>query len=715
MGIEEDGIMRGRPQARNDVDVFALGRAIKRRKLWVAAPVLACFLASTVAVTVIKPRYTAEAKILLENQESFFTQPDRADRAIDALPDEEAVQSQVQLVSSRDLARKAIKVLDLQGNPEFDPLADGLDRVSRLLVLLGLERDPLRAAPEDRILSSFAEKLTVYPVVKSRVLTLQFTSLDPDLAAKAANTVSMLYIGLQSEAKRDSAHAAATSLATLIAKVRDRVAAADSNVQAYRAETGLLLGANNTTITAQQLADVNGQLAQARTTQADSEAKAKLLRDMIKVNRIAEVPDVANNDMIRRVFDQRMLVKTQIAQQSQTLLPGHPRMQELNAQLADIDRQMRAAADQVVRTLENDAKISAGRVENLTAALDVQKKTASAAGADEVTLNTLELQAKLLKDQLEFNTQKYQEAVARENAVTTPADARVISRAVAPSVPSFPRKGPMIAILTLAGLVLSIGLVVARELLSGRAFVRESEPEGMPVQLAERSFHGEERFEAVPRAMAPGLASGPASEVAPDLLPVLTSVERRATGRGGVRTMVTGADGDAAVGAAALRIARALAREHRVILVDCGAGAGDVEAVLAFGPETSGTVDPRPGLLDLLSGTTSFAEVIHRDPLTRLHLVPMGTARADVTVDAFATVVDALAETYDHVIFVAPQPAEDVLPVADRVDLAILIETQNAAPDHTEARRAALQAAGATDVVVVPLAPSALDEEVSAA
>ena len=36
-------------------------------------------------------------------------------------------------------------------------------------------------------------------------------------------------------------------------------------------------------------------------------------------------------------------------------------------------------------------------------------------------LNTLESQARLLKDQLEFNTAKYQEAVARENAVSTPA------------------------------------------------------------------------------------------------------------------------------------------------------------------------------------------------------------------------------------------------------------------------------------------------------
>ena len=146
----------------------------------------------------------------------YITRPDKDGRTNDVLPDDEAVQSQVQLVSSRDIARDAIKALHLQGDPEFDPLANGMGTVGRILVLLGLERDPLRVPPEDRILSSYYQKLEVYPFAKSRVLSVQFTSNDPDLAAKAANTISDLYINLQSGAKRDSARAAAESLGSLI-------------------------------------------------------------------------------------------------------------------------------------------------------------------------------------------------------------------------------------------------------------------------------------------------------------------------------------------------------------------------------------------------------------------------------------------------------------------------------------------------------------------
>ena len=73
---------------------------------------------------------------------------DRSERDPGA-PDQEAVQSQVQLITSRDLARQAIKKLSLAGKPEFDPLAGPLGLVTRVLVLLGFQRDPTTQSPED--------------------------------------------------------------------------------------------------------------------------------------------------------------------------------------------------------------------------------------------------------------------------------------------------------------------------------------------------------------------------------------------------------------------------------------------------------------------------------------------------------------------------------------------------------------------------------------
>ena len=67
--------------------------------------------------------------------------------------------------------------------------------------------------------------------------------------------------------------------------------------------------------------------------------------DMLKQGRISEVADVANNDLVRRIGEQRVTVKAQLALESRTLLPGHPRIKELKAEIADLEGELRSAAD----------------------------------------------------------------------------------------------------------------------------------------------------------------------------------------------------------------------------------------------------------------------------------------------------------------------------------------------------------------------------------
>ncbi|WP_207393182.1 hypothetical protein, partial [Escherichia coli] len=90
-------------------------------------------------------------------------------------------------------------------------------------------------------------------------------------------------------------------------------AEAEAKVETFRAKNGLLLGSNNVAINTQQLSELNTQLAQARTAQADAQAKARLIKDMIKDGRAFEIPDVANNELIRRLIEQRINLRAQLA------------------------------------------------------------------------------------------------------------------------------------------------------------------------------------------------------------------------------------------------------------------------------------------------------------------------------------------------------------------------------------------------------------------
>ena len=506
-----------------EIDLARIARAISAKRWWVIGPTVAMFAGSAIFVNVVKPRYSAEARVLLENQENFIPRADKTERAAEILPDPEAVQSQIQLLTSRDLARRVIKMLDLQGNDEFDPLAHGAGATTRALMMLGLARDPTQTSPEDRILETFGDKLSVLSPTKTRVLSIEFTSRNPDLAAKGANAVAEAYLEFQQDAKRDHARGAANSLAALVAQLRARVAEADAEAEQFRVKSGLLVGSNNTTINAQRLSDLNTQLSLSRSAQADAQAKARLLRDMLRQNRIGDIPDVANNEVIRRLQEQRVTLRAQLALESRTLLPGHPRIKELQAQLQDLDAQGRAAAERVARTLENDAHIAGARVENLTRALEEQKTVVGAADADDVRLRDLERTARLYKEQLESATAKYQEAMARENSQATPPDARIFQRALAPQIPSFPKKIPIVSFATLSALILSIGGVLSGELLSGRPRVAPSAPRlaGEAVELA--PANGErasptlaEDYSGAPTPPAAG-EDGEESQPAPEL------------------------------------------------------------------------------------------------------------------------------------------------------------------------------------------------------
>mgnify|MGYP000918818165 FL=1 len=253
-----------------ELDLGGIGRALWTHRNWVIGPTLLALLASAAFVNIVKPRYTAESRVLLEMQNSFLPgddpKPDGSGPSLDA----EAVGSQIQLVTSRDVARRAIKEIGLLGNPEFDPMAGGMGAVTRMLVLLGLKRDPTQLSPEDRVLENYYDKLQVYSPTKTRVLNIEFQAHDSDLAAKAANTIATIYLDFQQDAKRANARSAAESLAKIVEGLKAQVAAAEAKAEDFRAEAGLLVGTNNTTITAQQLGEVNAELAKARTAQADA-------------------------------------------------------------------------------------------------------------------------------------------------------------------------------------------------------------------------------------------------------------------------------------------------------------------------------------------------------------------------------------------------------------------------------------------------------------
>ena len=687
------GVMQA---AVEELDLGALGRALWRRKVSIIAVTLAAAAAAFIVVSLITPKYKSESRVLIETRDNIFLRPE-AEKANEptATVDQEAVASQVQLVLSPDLARDIISKLKLGERPEFDPVLRGASLLRTLLGLVGIGRDPMTMTPEERVLKSFQERLNAYQAEKSRVIVIEFQSEDPDLAARVANAVAAQYLVLQRSAKQAQTRAAGQWLSGEIDKLRAKVAEAEAAIERYRSKASLFVGGpNSLTLSNQQLGDYNGQLAAARAQKADAEAKAKLIRDALRAGTPIEFSDITNSELLRRLSEQRVTLRAQLAEQSSTLLPQHPRIKELRAQIADLEAQIRTEGERVAHSLENDAKLSEARMGTLDTGLDQLKQQASVSNEQDVQMRALERDAKSQRDLLESYLAKYREATARDSIDAASPDARVISTATVSNTPAWPKTVPTVLVTALGVLALAIGFALTSELLAA-----------MPMQAAAIA-PGATQTSPDARAVKPDRAQPVADRPAVAGVPLETieALGHRigAAGEAGRQVTVVGAARNVGTTVTAITLARSLTHNGRVVLVDLALGNPDV-AVIAADPSA-------PGIAELIRGAASYGDIITRDRHSRVHVVTAGCALGDedavIASQRLAITLEALARSYDHLVIDAGALADiDAQRFAQFAPRAVLVAAALDDLGTIEARERML-GAGFAEVSVAASAPT---------
>ncbi|SCB15437.1 GumC family protein [Rhizobium hainanense] len=672
-----------------DIDLAQLFRAVWQRRVRVIAITLAGACAAFAIAKVMSPEYRSEARILIEQRApAFATTTSGNDAGAGPLLDELNIASQVQILQSADLVKQVITNLKLYDRPEFAAGSNG-SALSDILIKMHLKRAAADKAPEERMLDAFNSRLQVYQINSSRVIGISFTSRNPDLAASVPNAMAQVYLSMQSGAKLDSNSEATRWLEPEIAKLRDKVSEAEKKVADYRSANGLLQTSQNNNFATQQLADISTQLAQVRGDKANAEARAQAVRSALSSGRSTDtLADVAGSQTIQRLKATQSNLESQISDLSTTLMDGHPRLKSLRAQLSDIRQQIDRETQRILASIENEAKVAQLREQQLLAQSNTLKADSARAGEDEVGLNALEREAAAERQLLETYLARYREAASRVDKNSSPADARIVSTAVEPVDPSFPKVGPIVVVATLATFILTAIVIMLAELFSGRALrpVGPARKEDAAVQeTAKRSQPADEPVpvRAVARASSvevpASMLSVPAEEIpvqvtdaaiAPDtantsgtvIAPVhesgqtahaaeeeedfsIQSVADYLIESGSRLAIAISPTGDSG-STATVMLARTIADAgSRVVLVDM-TGTGCPSRLMA-------EHDELPGVTDLLCGEAAFGDTIHPDRLSDAHLVPQGMsdlARAMRGADRLSLILDALGSAYDIVL-----------------------------------------------------------------
>ena len=194
-------------------------------------------------------------------------------------------------------------------------------------------------------------------------------------------------------------------------------------------------------------------------------------------------------------------------------------------------------------------------------------------------------------------------------------------------------------------------------------------------------------------------------ETAEDLSEIDQLAEKlRRAGAAAHKITLLGTAGGEAITLTALTLARRLALQARVVVVDLDASSPAMMQAVSVDPVA-------PGIAELMKGEASFSQVITRDRRSRVHLVSAGRPGFDRSLLQslrLALAIDALLRVYDHVLLNAGLASD--LPAELLTTKARAIVVPDAAMDE-DARRTMceqLKAVGFSEVTMLsePVQPS---------
>lgn len=678
--------MRPEPMAAtDDIDITSLVSVLRRSAVKVVASAVLIGCATFAGLSVVPARYTSETQIRIGGQGLGDTLRDpkvgsNAPGEAATKVDKEAIASQVVALRSRDLAAKLAEELGLARLPEFNSALPKPGIVNALVRLSGLSAPVPGETEEERVLRAYYKALQVYQVKDTRVITIEFTSGDSDLSARAANRLAELHQDiLRSQGVSQTADASEW-LKPQIEKLAREVNTAESEVERFRSAANLFRGGGQSgSLNEQQLTDLSGEVSKTKAARSDAEARARAARELLQRGSAEAIPDVQKSPVIQALIGQRVRAEREKAEAATNLLPGHPRMKQLVANVADLRRAIDKEAVAIVEGLEKEAKTIAVREELAVKSLEDMKARVGSTANDVAKLAALESQAKAKRRELEALQASFEAARTRSDAKAVPLEATVISSARPSTVPASPKKGMTALMAGAASLIFGFAIVILRELMGGArsrsprpAVAASRDRATAAAHPASRQFPREPEPEPAEAELHPAFVPAARAAGAPQRAMKIDDIAHRLVenegAQGGYRAVIVGLEDDGDVREQAVALVKALAAHGRqVALVDWSLDGAGLAAYIGL--------DSEPGVLDLLDGAATFEDVIRRAPGLEPHVIPCGKAspRNGFDADRLNLVLDALDEAYDHVVVTGPRRAvaDLFLTVEGRFDAGI--------------------------------------------
>lgn len=389
-------------------------RVIQKRRYVVGFFFITTVLAVIIGTIRMTPIYEASTQVLVEkNQGTSLTQRPYYDAY-----DPEFYETQRQLILSQSVARKVVKILDLDKKwktyfPEKEPKISFVktvkDKIKGLFKGADSGKDGAAAAaiPQEKpsqadlIAEALRADITVTAVKESRLMNISFQSEHPDFSRLVANTIADAYKEEIMAIQMDASGYALKWMTKKADEERANLARAEKALQLYMKQNDIVTVEDKVTILPQQLSQLTTKLAEA---QAQKNVVGNIYRQIEEVRDskgdIESLPTIANHKGLQEIRENVRKAEQVVTELSQKFGPKHPTMIEARTKLGDIVRQKNAEISKIIASVKNEYEVAQAQEASLRSALAGIK-------GDTQNLNEKMTEYNILKREVDTNRALY--------------------------------------------------------------------------------------------------------------------------------------------------------------------------------------------------------------------------------------------------------------------------------------------------------------------
>jgi succinoglycan biosynthesis transport protein ExoP len=645
-------------------------------------------IVGAIYIAISPAKYTAQADMIIDTKKVTWTQ---AEMSAENRPLEDAsVESEIETTRSEKVATAVVQRLHLDEDPEFVGAGMGLTR--RIFSLFTWNKSPEQVASKDellrRVLGVVRDNLRVTRLGRSYIEQIAYTSLDRDKAANIANAFADAYIEDQLQAKFEATHRASVWLEQRIGELRQQASDAYKQVQDYKSEKGIIIDVNGKLASEVELDQLGIALAKAR---ADtSQARARLDR----ISRVMEqrpnpgkesldipdpiVTDALSSPVITKLRQQFLDDQNKESEWSARYGPDHQAARNLRAEMAALQRAIWDEISRIAESYKSELQITKSQEDAIEKRMTDVFQNSGKARQSQVRLRELETAANTYRGIYETFLTRFTQSVQQQSFPST--EARVVTLAYPPSIPSSPKIALTLALATLCGLGLGVISALTREQMSRQIYTRAQLEKllgtsclaVLPALAEKRPGFGKAKAPKGSGVFRQLSEVAPFSATAEALRYIKVAIDLHAGGSkivGIISALPAEGKTTVAAGFAAF-VAKSGAR---ALLVDADLRNPSMTRTLGY--------TNSPGLLNMVVDKLEFANLVIADSEFKFDFLPASTRikalnSADIlNSPAMTQMLKAAKDDYDYVLVDLPPvlPVVDVKAAAHLFDAFVLV------------------------------------------